>query len=43
MTMFKKCRGIHKEKGLAQKWPEPVGRRVTPTFLKHSHSTPIRL
>jgi len=26
MTRFKKCRGIHREKSLAQKWPEPVER-----------------
>jgi len=25
MTMFKKCSGIHREKGLVRKWPEPVG------------------
>jgi len=29
MTMFKKCRGIHREEGLARKWPEPVERQVT--------------
>jgi len=29
MIMFKKCGGIHREKGLARKWPEPLGRRVT--------------
>ena len=29
MAVFKKCGGIHREKGLARKWPEPVERRVT--------------
>jgi len=24
MTMFKKCRGIHREKRLGSKWPEAV-------------------
>jgi len=32
MTMFKKCGGIHREKGLALKWPKPVERRVTGHF-----------
>jgi hypothetical protein len=32
MTMFKKCRGIHREKGLAGKWPEPTG---------SDHSVPV--
>jgi len=26
---FKKCRGIHREKGLAGKWPKAVERGMT--------------
>jgi len=38
MTWVKKCSGIHREKGLARKWPEPVARRVTESVTELSPS-----
>ena len=39
----KKCSGIHREKGVFKISSQAFFPMNTPTFLKHGHSTPIRL